>query len=183
MRKRTYYKGICCLAFLLPLSLFAQTLKSPEGDWQLSFTLERGKPMVKVYHRDEVVMPLRNVGLTLVGDSPSLDADFMGQQAGASAPVPSDEYREMSVNLFQRTTARQLTLHFRLSEGRACLRYEFPDQNTLSDFTILFDGKPLTLHAPAETPWLMLTGKALPDKETRTGFWSRVKRWFSKKKS
>ena len=71
---------------LMTLSTTAQTLSSPDGAWQLTFSLQRGRPLVSVVHNGQTVVASREVGLTLVGESPSLDGDFIEKQAGAIAP-------------------------------------------------------------------------------------------------
>ena len=159
MRMRSKRIVFFLMLCLMMLGAQAQMLSSPDGAWQLTFSLQRGRPVVSVVHNGQAVVRSRGVGLTLVGESPSLDGDFTEKQAGASAPS-SRKGSELSVTLAQRTTARELTLHFRLTNDGPSLRYEFPRQNTLERFTIRFDGQDLSLRAPASTPWMQLTGES-----------------------
>jgi len=154
MKRLVFSLSLCLMA----LGVMAQTLISPDGAWQLTFSLQRGRPLVDVTHNGQSVISSRNVGPALVGNGPSLDADFEQKQAGASAPS-QEKGGELSVLLMQRTTARELTLHFLLTNDGPSLRYEFPRQNTLSRFIIRFDGKELSLKAPASTPWMRLSGE------------------------
>ena len=154
MKRLVFSLSLCLMA----LGVMAQTLNSPDGAWQLTFSLQRGRPLVDVTHNGQSVIASHNVGPTLVGNGPSLDADFEQKQAGASAPS-QEKGGELSVLLMQRTTARELTLHFLLTNDGPSLRYEFPRQNTLSRFIIRFDGKELSLKAPASTPWMRLSGE------------------------
>ena len=67
MKRLVFSLSLCLMA----LGVMAQTLNSPDGAWQLTFSLQRGRPLVDVTHNGQSVIASRNVGPTLVGNGPA----------------------------------------------------------------------------------------------------------------
>jgi glucan 1,4-alpha-glucosidase len=142
---------------LLLLTLFgfastvalAQELRSPDGRFLLTFTLQQdGSPTYKLSLDNTVVIKPSGLGLELKGDEKSLLNDFApansetGSHDSSWEPVWGEvktirnQYNELGVTLKQNGTERLLVIRFRLFNDGLAFRYEFPSQNNLSYFVI-----------------------------------------------
>lgn len=173
-----------CMFTLMCFSVIltcAQSVMSPNGKCQFSFSLQRGKPIGVWNVEGNTVLSSIPLGLELVGDSPSLMQDFLIKESLMMAPSSLKPYHEMSVLLMQRTTAREMQLHFRVFNDSVLLCYEFPAQNTLSQFRVRFDKQILEMQSPVSTPWLLIA-KCEEAPSPHSSFWQRIKKWLTRKK-
>ncbi|MGX5691399.1 glycoside hydrolase family 97 protein [Arcticibacter tournemirensis] len=144
-RKMLLLLGLCLAAGML----FAQDLKSPDGKFELGFTLNNdGTPVYSLKYKKKTVIRPSKLGLESFGDKPSFHDNFSITGIKNSAfdevwhPVWGqnknirNHYNEMAVTLRQKDTERVMVLRFRLFDDGLGFRYEFPQQTKLSYFAI-----------------------------------------------
>ena len=130
-------------------ALFAQELKSPNGKFELNFTLNNaGTPVYTLKYKKKTVINPSKLGLESFGDKPSFYDDFsitalknasfdeVWQPVWGQNKNIRNHYNEMAVTLTQKTTERVMILRFRLFDDGLGFRYEFPQQPKLSYFAI-----------------------------------------------
>ena len=140
---------------LLSLSLLsmvtvagAQELKSPNGEFEMEFSLEEGgMPTYELEYKDKTVIEPSHLGFDLK-DKEDLLTDFRIKNTSTSTfdgtwePVWGEQseirnhYNELEVQLVQEGTNREVTLRFRLFNDGLGFRYEFPRQPNLGHFII-----------------------------------------------
>ena len=127
-----------------------ETLLSPDGDLKLTFHLsDTGAPTYALDFRGRPAILPSGMGLELRGDAPvSLYDRF--EECGVERssfdetwqPVWGEEssirnhYNEMAVTLRQAESGREMIIRFRLYDEGLGFRYEFPEQEQLTYFTI-----------------------------------------------
>ena len=134
----------------------AQTLKSPNGDFEMQFDLsQEGTPQYQLTFNGKTVIAQSTLGFDLKNDEKSLKNDFEVIEIDNSTfdetwePVWGEEttirnhYNEMLVALNQNGTNRQMNLRFRLFDDGLGFRYEFPQQ----EFSYFVIGEELTQFA------------------------------------
>ena len=145
------------LAALLPMMAAAQTVKSPNGNVSLTFSLtDKGQPTYEMSYKGKTVCKPSNLGLELAKDKHASkgmeETDLMdGFTETGSKTSAFDEtwkpvwgetstirnnYNEMEVNLTQKSSKRNIPIRFRVYDYGMGLRYEFPQQQTLNYFVI-----------------------------------------------
>lgn len=148
---------LTALALLLSVTAFGQTVKSPNGNVSVSFSLtENGVPTYEMSYKGKPVVKPSHLGLELAKDKhaskgkkeTSLMDGFKELDSQVSSfdetwtPVWGqygkirNNYNEMAVNLFQPSSNRKITIRFRVYNIGMGLRYEFPAQKDLVYFVI-----------------------------------------------
>ena len=128
-------KKYMMLAALLPMMAAAQTVKSPNGNVALTFSLsDKGQPIYEMSYKGKAVCKPSHLGLELAKDkhaSKGMDeTDLMdGFTETGSKTSTFDEtwkpvwgetstirnnYNEMEVNLTQKSSKRNITIRFRV---------------------------------------------------------------------
>lgn len=144
-------------ALLLPLSVAAQTVSSPNGAISVSFSLaDGGRPTYEMTYKGRPVVKPSHLGLELAKDKhatkgfaeTSLMDGFTESHSEVSSfdetwkPVWGEtatirnHYNELLVSLSQDHTGRQMTIRFRVYDDGMGLRYEFPQQDSLVYFIV-----------------------------------------------
>lgn len=143
-------------ALLLPLSVAAQTVSSPNGAISVSFSLaDGGRPTYEMTYKGRPVVKPSHLGLELAKDKhatkgfaeTSLMDGFTESHRGSSfdetwKPVWGEtatirnHYNELLVSLSQDHTGRQMNIRFRVYDDGMGLRYEFPQQDSLVYFIV-----------------------------------------------
>lgn len=144
-------------ALLLPLSVAAQTVSSPNGAISVSFSLaDGGRPTYKMTYKGRPVVKPSHLGLELAKDKhatkgfaeTSLMDGFTESHSEVSSfdetwkPVWGEtatirnHYNELLVSLSQDHTGRQMNIRFRVYDDGMGLRYEFPQQDSLVYFIV-----------------------------------------------
>lgn len=144
-------------ALLLPLSVAAQTVSSPNGAISVSFSLaDGGRPTYEMTYKGRPVVKLSHLGLELAKDKhatkgfaeTSLMDGFTESHSEVSSfdetwkPVWGEtatirnHYNELLVSLSQDHTGRQMNIRFRVYDDGMGLRYEFPQQDSLVYFIV-----------------------------------------------
>lgn len=144
-------------ALLLPLSVAAQTVSSPNGVISVSFSLaDGGRPTYEMTYKGRPVVKPSHLGLELAKDKhatkgfaeTSLMDGFTDSHSEVSSfdetwkPVWGEtatirnHYNELLVSLSQDHTGRQMNIRFRIYDDGMGLRYEFPQQDSLVYFIV-----------------------------------------------
>ena len=143
-----------------------ETLLSPDGDLKLTFRLsDTGAPTYALDFRGRPAILPSGMGLELRGDAPALEFGAEIRKGGYGAPVSlydrfeecgverssfdetwqpvwgeessiRNHYNEMAVTLRQAESGREMIIRFRLYDEGLGFRYEFPEQEQLTYFTI-----------------------------------------------
>lgn len=148
---------LTALALLLSVTAFGQTVKSPNGNVSVSFSLTgNGVPTYEMSYKGKPVVKPSHLGLELAKDKhaskgkkeTSLMDGFKELDSQVSSfdetwtPVWGqygkirNNYNEMAVNLFQPSSNRKITIRLRVYNIGMGLRYEFPAQKDLVYFVI-----------------------------------------------
>ncbi len=144
-------------AMVLPSLAAAQTVTSPNGNLQLTFSLENGGvPTYQLSYKGKTVVKPSHLGLELAKDKHASkkmeETDLMDGFAVASSHTSTfdetwqpvwgqykdirNHYNELEVNLNQASSGRDITIRFRVYDDGMGLRYEFPQQQALNYFVI-----------------------------------------------
>ncbi len=144
-------------ALLLPLSVAAQTVSSPNGAISVSFSLaDGGRPTYEMTYKGRPVVKPSHLGLELAKDKhatkgfaeTSLMDGFTESHSEVSSfdetwkPIWGEtatirnHYNELLVSLSQDHTGRQMNIRFRVYDDGMGLRYEFPQQDSLVYFIV-----------------------------------------------
>ena len=142
---------------LLPVAMQAQTVKSPNGNVVVSFSLSpSGQPTYEMTYKGKTVVKPSHLGLELAKDkhaSTGLQETSLmdGFKETASKTTTFDEtwkpvwgetstirnhYNELEVDLNQPSSSRNIIIRFRVYDEGMGLRYEFPQQEALNYFLI-----------------------------------------------
>lgn len=141
---------------LLPMLAMAQTVKSPNGNVSVKFSLDNGRPVYEVSYKKRAVVKPSSLGLELAKtkhaskgmEETSLMDGFVVAKTDTSTfdetwkPVWGEtatirnHYNELAVTLNQPATKRNIVIRFRVYDDGMGLRYEFPQQEELNYFVI-----------------------------------------------
>ena len=145
------------IALLLSLSATAATVKSPNGNIVLSFSLDQqGRPLYSMTYKGKAVVNPSHLGLELAKDKHASkglkETDLMdGFQLKEEATSEFDEtwtpvwgetrdirnhYVEYVATLSQPSSQREMIIRFRVYDDGIGFRYEFPQQKELNYFLI-----------------------------------------------
>lgn len=141
----------------------AQSLKSPDGKFEMNFNLKNGVPYYNLKYNGDVVLEDSKLGIRLFKDSSikfsseiskaddvkfDLNSGFSKVDEKKDTknetwqPILGEKknyinhYNELAVTLNQKETDRHLVIKFRLFNDGLGFRYEFPQQKNLNYFVI-----------------------------------------------
>ncbi len=130
-------------------SSIAQELKSPNGEFSMSFSLLKdGTPTYELSYKNKPIIKSSKLGFELKNDKNSLLNGFVLTNSKTATfdetwkPVWGEvaqirnHYNELAVTLNQKSTDRILVIRFRLFDDGLGFRYEFPEQKNLVYFVI-----------------------------------------------
>jgi len=135
------------LVLMMGLSLFAEELKSPNGQLNMAFELKDGVPVYQLNYKDNAVIKASSMGFELK-DAPALldgfsitsiersSFDETWEPVWGETKTIRNHYNELAVTLQQEDTKRVMLLRFRLFNDGLGFRYEFPEQEKLTHFVI-----------------------------------------------
>jgi len=154
---------IFILSFALITTVNAQQLKSPNGNFELIFQLNKGIPTYRLSYRGKPIIKESKLGLE-IKDMEPLTGSFMVADTkestfdetwepvwGESATI-RNHYNELLVTLTQENTKRSMMIRFRVFDDGLGFRYEFPKQDDLNYF-IVTDEKTEFAMAGDHTAW------------------------------
>lgn len=143
-----------------------EVLRSPDGELELRFSLsDKGEPTYALDYKGRAVVLPSRMGLELRGDAPALEFGAEIQKSGYGEPVSlydgfeqcgavrsefdetwqpvwgeessiRNRYNELAITLRQPQSGRQMVVRFRLYDEGVGFRYEFPEQEAMTYFTI-----------------------------------------------
>ena len=153
MKKR----NILLPLLLLPLAMMAQTVKSPNGNVELKFSLTgNGRPTYEMNYKGKAVVKPSHLGLELakdkhaskgenetdlmegfaIKDTKTSTFDETWKPVWGETSTIRNNYNELAVSLNQAVTNRNIIIRFRVYDDGMGLRYEFPQQKELNYFLI-----------------------------------------------
>ncbi|SNV51279.1 Retaining alpha-galactosidase precursor [Chryseobacterium taklimakanense] len=167
--------------FATGFAINAQTLKSPDGKFEMNFQLKSGVPYYNLKYQGKTVVEDSKLGLRLLRDG---DIQFASEierkdQNGKDLndgftktaekfdskneswnPVLGEKksyvnhYNELAVTLNQPANDRHIIIKFRLFNDGLGFRYEFPEQKNLNYFIIKEEDSEIDLAADMKTFWI-----------------------------
>lgn len=162
-------------------ALQAQTLKSPDGKFEMNFQLKDGVPYYNLKHQGKTVVEDSRLGLRLLRDGEiqfASEIEHKNQQgkdlnSGFTKtaekfdsrnetwnPVLGEKksyinhYNELAVTLDQTDNNRHMIVKFRLFNDGLGFRYEFPEQENLNYFIIREEDSEIDLPSDMKAWWL-----------------------------
>lgn len=161
MKKIVY--GVC-LFFIISSS--AQQLKSPDNHIVLNVSIDgNGKPFYALTYKNKSIIRNSNLGFILKNSQP-LDEGFEVVNSKITTfsekwkPVLGEQneilnqYNQMVVELFQKSTGRKMNLVFRLFNEGLAFRYEIPVQEKLNYFVIAQETTQFVLTGDHKAFWI-----------------------------
>lgn len=160
----------------------AQSLKSPDGTFEMNFQLKQGVPYYNLTYNGAVVVEDSKLGLRLFKDSAirfaseitkADDAKFdlnngftkTGEKRDSKnetwQPVLGEKknyinhYNELAVTLDQTSTGRSIVVKFRLFNDGLGFRYEFPQQKNLNYFVIRDEDTEIDFPTDMKAWWMV----------------------------
>lgn len=162
--------------------LYGQTLKSPDGKFQMDFSLKNGTPYYQLKYNGKVVVEESKLGLRLFKDNNIQFASEINKTEGSEndlnqgfikvsekrdsknetwQPVMGEKksyvnnYNELTVNLHQGKQDRTIAIKFRLFNDGLGFRYEFPQQKNLNYFVIKEEDSEIDLPSDMKAWWIV----------------------------
>lgn len=193
-------KKLTFLAMLaLPTMLMAQTVKSPNGDVEVRFALDGGKPTYEMSYKQKAVVKPSRLGLELAKDKHASkgknETDLMDGFTIADTKTSSfdetwkpvwgetatirNHYNELAVTLNQPSSQRNIIIRFRVYDDGMGLRYEFPQQKELNYFIIKEEHTQFAM-AGDHTAWWLPGDYDTQEQETQETKLSGIRDQFQK---
>ncbi|MBC6611423.1 glycoside hydrolase family 97 protein [Hymenobacter sp. BT507] len=152
--------------FLLGPAALAETVKSPNGQLTLDFSLQNGGvPTYRLTYKGRAVIKPSTLGLELK-DAPSLTEGFAvtdtktatidqsWQPVWGEVKTIRNHYNELAVTLTQAATQRTVLVRFRVFDDGLGFRYEFPRQPNLGYFVVKEEKTQFALAGDHKAFWL-----------------------------
>lgn len=163
------------------ISLHAQTLKSPNGEFEMNFKLKEGVPYYHLKYKGETVVEDSKLGLRLFDDKGIEFASAIDKNSSRPTDLLSgfekiaektdsknevwqpilgekkeyvNHYNELAVTLDQPANKRHIVLKFRLFNDGLGFRYEFPEQENLNYFRLREEDSEFDLPWDTKTWWI-----------------------------
>ncbi|MCW1962742.1 glycoside hydrolase family 97 protein [Chryseobacterium viscerum] len=160
----------------------AQSLKSPDGKFEMSFQLKEGVPYYNLKYNGTVVVEDSKLGLRLFKDTAIKFASEIAKPEDAKydlnngfaktdekrdsknetwQPVLGEKknyinnYNELAVTLNQASTDRSIVVKFRLFNDGLGFRYEFPQQKNLNYFVIREEDSEIDFPTDMKAWWIV----------------------------
>ncbi|MCQ9638392.1 glycoside hydrolase family 97 protein [Chryseobacterium sp. WG14] len=160
----------------------AQSLKSPDGKFEMNFQLKDGVPYYNLTYNGGVVVEDSKLGLRLFKDTAIKFASEIAKPEDAKfdlnngfakvdekrdsknetwQPVLGEKknyinnYNELAVTLNQASTDRSIVVKFRLFNDGLGFRYEFPQQKNLNYFVIREEDSEIDFPTDMKAWWLV----------------------------
>lgn len=162
-------------------ALQAQSLKSPDGKFEMNFQLKNGVPFYNLKYQGRPVVEDSKLGIRIFRDgelqfgseienkdnkATNLDGNFVKTHEKRYTrnetwnPVLGEKksyvnhYNELAVTLNQISTNRHIVLKFRLFNDGLGFRYEFPEQENLNYFIIREEDSEIDLPWDTKAWWI-----------------------------
>lgn len=189
-------------ALLLPIAVAAQaqTVKSPDGNVAVTFSLTGdGVPTYEMTYKDKEVVRPSHLGLelakdkhagkgmnetslmdgfTIAGTSTSTFDETWTPVWGQYGKIRNN-YNELAVDLNQPSSNRKMTIRFRVYNIGMGLRYEFPQQKDLTYFVIKDEHTQFAMTGD-HTAWWLPGDYDTQEQETQESRLSEIRERFDK---
>lgn len=163
------------IALMLPMLAAAQTIKSPDGKVNLTFSLTgNGVPTYSMTYKNKAVIKPSHLGLELtknkhaskgfketdlmdgftVADTKTSTFDETWKPVWGETSTIRNNYNEMAVTLNQESSNRNIIIRFRVYDYGMGLRYEFPQQKDLNYFIIKDEHTQFAMTGDHKAWWL-----------------------------
>ena len=163
------------IALMLPMIVAAQTIKSPDGKVNLTFSLTgNGVPTYSMTYKNKAVIKPSHLGLELaknkhaskgfnetdlmdgftVADTKTSTFDETWKPVWGETSTIRNNYNEMAVTLNQESSNRNIIIRFRVYDYGMGLRYEFPQQKDLNYFIIKEEHTQFAMAGDHKAWWL-----------------------------
>jgi len=150
---------------LISIGLSAETLNSPNGEFELSFELIESVPTYELLLNNSVVIEESALGFELKDTESLLDGfsildtevssfDETWEPVWGEQKTIRNHYNELLVKLKQESTGRFLDIRFRLFNDGLGFRYEFPEQENLTHFVITEEKTQFAMTGDHKTFWI-----------------------------
>lgn len=178
----------------------AQTVKSPDGNVALTFTLsDNGRPTYEMTYKGRAVVKPSHLGLELAKDRHASkgkdETDLMDGFKIMDTRISSfdetwkpvwgetatirNHYNELEVDLNQPSSDRNIIIRFRVYNDGMGLRYEFPQQKALNYFLIKEEHTQFAM-AGDHTAWWLPGDYDTQEQETQQSKLSEIRARFNK---
>lgn len=162
--------------------VYAQSLKSPDGKFEMNFQLKNGVPVYNLKYNGSVVVEDSKLGLRLFKDSSIKFASEIAKPEDASfdlnngftktaekrdsknetwQPILGEKknyinhYNELALTLNQTSSDRSIIIKFRLFNDGLGFRYEFPQQKNLNYFVIREEDSEIDFPTDMKAWWIV----------------------------
>ncbi|MDO5664884.1 MAG: glycoside hydrolase family 97 protein [Bacteroidia bacterium] len=154
------------LSIIGAMSLHAQTLESPNGDFKAVFSINpKGTPTYQLDYKGKTIVKPSKLGLDLHNDTDLIENFSIIDTQNSSfdetwKPVWGEEssirnhYNEMAVTLQQAETNRKMIIRFRMFNDGLGFRYEFPEQQDLTYFVLTEERTEFAMTGDHKTFWI-----------------------------
>ncbi|HEU0109364.1 MAG TPA: glycoside hydrolase family 97 protein [Flavisolibacter sp.] len=161
MKKMVFF----LLVLVTGYQVWAQPVKSPNGQLELIFELKDSVPYYRLSFNNIPVIKESRLGLTLA-NAPSFTGGFFSADQKTStfneswSPVLGEvktivnNYNELVVTLTQPSQNRNILLRFRVFNDGLGFRYEFPQQKNLNYFVIKEEESQFALAGDHKAWWI-----------------------------
>ena len=178
----------------------AQTVKSPDGNVALTFTLsDNGRPTYEMTYKGRAVVKPSHLGLELAKDRHASkgkdETDLMDGFKITDTRISSfdetwkpvwgetatirNHYNELEVDLNQPSSDRNIIIRFRVYNDGMGLRYEFPQQKALNYFLLKEEHTQFAM-AGDHTAWWLPGDYDTQEQETQQSKLSEIRARFNK---
>lgn len=161
MRKAFFFLFLICSVWMLN----AESVKSPNGNLELNFTVKDGIPTYQLTYKNRPVIKESKLGLELKKDRNLIDGftltdvktntfDETWKPVWGELKTIRNHYNELAVTLSQSDANRYIVIRFRLFNDGLGFRYEFPLQKNLNYFVIKEEKTQFAMAGDHKAFWL-----------------------------
>ena len=183
---------------MLPMALLAQVVKSPNGNVSVNFSLQgNGVPTYSMTYKGKAVVKPSHLGLELmkdkhaskglretdlmtgftVKDTQTSTFDETWKPVWGETATIRNHYNELAVTLHQASSERNIIVRFRVYNEGMGLRYEFPQQDSLTYFLIKEEHTQFAM-AGDHTAWWIPGDYDTQEQKTQQSKLSEIRRRF-----
>lgn len=187
------------LSMFFPFASSAQTVKSPNGNVELTFSLDGGKPTYEMKYKQKDVIKPSHLGMELakdkhaskgknetdlmdgftITDTKTTTFDETWRPVWGETATIRNHYNELAVTLCQPLSNRSIIIRFRVYDDGMGLRYEFPQQKELNYFIIKEEHTQFAM-AGDHTAWWLPGDYDTQEQETQETKLSEIRARFNK---
>lgn len=187
------------LSMFFPFASSAQTVKSPNGNVELTFSLDGGKPTYEMKYKQKDVIKPSHLGMELakdkhaskgknetdlmdgftITDTKTTTFDETWRPVWGETATIRNHYNELAVTLCQPLSNRSIIIRFRVYDDGIGLRYEFPQQKELNYFIIKEEHTQFAM-AGDHTAWWLPGDYDTQEQETQETKLSEIRARFNK---